>query len=337
MLGDIARTYLTLRIGPAHFNPLKTCLLILALATALVSAFSLWRIGQREDRDKRIASLHRPSLDRTGERAPSLSWYERLGNVVATTPIVSSRKQRKLLGVLAASGMKGYIGLSTLIAGKVCLGIVSLGIFWMILKSHHWLAAPTILEASLLAGAVAVGWELPELGLSRLAAHRRRRLELGLPDALDLLVICAEAGLSLDQAMEEVGRELRPSNRDVAEEFATTADEMRIMADREHALANLAQRAGLLSLRSIITTLNQSLKFGTPLAASLRVLAGEMRAERLTRIEERAARLPVLLTIPLMTFILPSLIVVIGTPLVLRIVDMLADALSKGSLLHVGI
>jgi tight adherence protein C len=98
---------------------------------------------------------------------------------------------------------------------------------------------------------------------------------------------------------------------------------MRVSPARSQALENLAQRAGLASLRSIVAALNQSIKFGTPLAGSLRVLAVEMRAERLARFEERAARLPVLLTLPLMAFILPSLMIVIGTPLALRIIDML--------------
>lgn len=147
-----------------------------------------------------------------------------------------------------------------------------------------------------------------------------------MPDALDLLVICAEAGLSLDHSIEQVGRVLRSSNREVAEEFAATAAEMRVSSARGQVLENLAQRAGLASLRGIVAALNQSIKFGTPLAASLRVLAAEMRAERLTRFEERAARLPVLLSFPLMAFILPALMIVIGTPLALRIVDMLGTA-----------
>jgi len=144
-----------------------------------------------------------------------------------------------------------------------------------------------------------------------------------MPDELDLLVICAEAGLSLDHAIEQVGRVLRSSSREVAEEFTATAAEMRVAPDRGQALENLARRTGLASLRSIVATLNQSIKFGTPLADSLRMLAAEMRAERLARFEERAARLPVLLTLPLMAFILPSLMIVIGTPLALRIIDML--------------
>ena len=172
-----------------------------------------------------------------------------------------------------------------------------------------------------------LGWRLPDVFLSRRATRRRARLESGMPDALDLLVICAEAGLSLDHAIEQVGRALRSSSREVAEEFAATAAEMRVSSVRGQALENLAQRAGLTSLRGIVAALNQSIKFGTPLAASLRILAAEMRAERLARFEERAARLPVLLSMPLLAFILPALMIVIGTPLALRIMDMLGKGL----------
>ena len=146
-----------------------------------------------------------------------------------------------------------------------------------------------------------------------------------MPDAFDLLVICAQAGLSLDHALEQVSQFLRPCNTDVAREFAATAAEMRVLPVRTEALENLAGRTGLASLRSMVVTLNQSIKFGTSLAESLRTLAAEMRTDRLARFEERAARLPVLLTLPLMIFVLPSVMVVIGTPLVLRTLDMLGQ------------
>ena len=136
-----------------------------------------------------------------------------------------------------------------------------------------------------------------------------------------------QAGLSLDHAIEQVGRVLGPSSPEVAKEFAMTAAEMRVSPARGQALENLAMRTGLTSLRGIVATLNQAISFGTPLAESLRVLTAEMRAQRLARFEERAARLPVLLTLPLMAFILPSLLIVIGTPLALRIIDMLGRGL----------
>jgi tight adherence protein C len=175
-----------------------------------------------------------------------------------------------------------------------------------------------------------LGWRFPDFVLYRLAARRRLRIEQGIPDALDLLVICAEAGLSLDQAIEQVAHELHQANRPVADEFAETAAEMRVLADRAQALENLVERTQLPSLRGMTTTLVQAIRFGTPLAESMRVLAAEMRTERLARLEERAARLPVLLTIPMMIFVLPCLLIVIGAPLMLRILDGLHQMFARG-------
>lgn len=324
-LVNIGRTYLAIRIGEMRFGPLDTCILVLALSAALLAAFNLRRIAQCEDRQKRLLdSLHRaPSPATESTRTTRPPWYQRLGTTVAATRIIGAAGQKRLLASLFAAGVKGDGHLATLIAGKACSGAAFVPLCWLLLEwRQFFLRAPSI-RLVLLAGAFLLGWRCPEIALSRLAARRRVRLETGIPDALDLLVICAQAGLSLDHAVEQVGAVLSCSSRDVAEEFAATAAEMRVSAVRGQALENLAQRTGLMSLRSIVAALSQSINFGTPLAEALRVLAAQMRVERLARFEERAARLPVLLTMPLMAFILPSLMIVIGTPLVLRIVDAL--------------
>jgi tight adherence protein C len=167
-----------------------------------------------------------------------------------------------------------------------------------------------------------LGWRLPDFILNHRIKRRRLRLEQGMPDAMDLLVICAEAGLSLNQSIDEISRQMHLSNRDVADEFAATAAEMQVLPDFGQALDNLVQRTGLSDLRSLTATLKQSLKFGTPLTESLRMIAAEMRAARHARIEERAARLPVLLAIPMMMFILPCLMMIVGTPVALRMIDL---------------
>jgi tight adherence protein C len=324
-LVDIAENRLAIHIGEMHFVPLQTCIILLALTAASLAALNLWRIGRWEDREKRLFNALRrvPFHPADLTRVPGPPWYYRLGTMVGATRIIGTAEQQKLLADLAAAGVKGHGHLAAVIAAKLCSGAAFVPLCWLLLEWRQFFIGATTVRLVLLAGAFLLGWRFPEVVLSRLAARRRVRLETGMPDALDLLVISAEAGLSLDHAIEQVGRVLRSSSREVAEEFAATAAEMRVAPDRGQALTNLARRTGLASLRSIVATLNQSIKFGTPLAGSLRVLAAEMRAERLARFEERAARLPVLLTLPLMAFILPSLMIVIGTPLVLRILDML--------------
>jgi tight adherence protein C len=323
---DILQTYLAIRICRIHFGPQDTCILVLALAAALLSALNLWRIGEREDCEKRLFHALRGYRLRHAEpeRKWRTPWYQRLGTKIASTKIIGTVKQKRLLAALVAAGIKGHGHLAALIAGKVCAGTVFVPLCWLLLEWRQlFIGAPTF-RLAVLAGAFILGWRCPEFTLSRLATRRRVRLETGMPDALDLLVICAEAGLSLDHAIQQVGQHLRPSNPEVAKEFAATAAEMRVLPARGQALENLAERTGLASLRSIVVTLNQSINFGTSLVESLRILAAGMRAERLARFEQRAARLPVLLTVPLMLFVLPSLMIVIGTPLVLHVVDMLA-------------
>jgi tight adherence protein C len=324
---DFLGSFLALRVGRLVFAPFATCVVMLALTVALFSAFALWRIGEREDRQKRLFWALRRSpnplrSDPMLARRPP--WHQRLGTKIASMKIIGIAKQQSLLACLVAAGFKGHGHLSALIAGKLFSAAVFLPICWLFLDWHRICPGWPAVRLAALVFAFMLGWYFPEIVLSRLAARRRLRLENGIPDALDLLVICAEAGLSLDNAIENVGRVLRPSSPEVAKEFAAMAAEMQVLSVRGQALENLAERTGIASLRSIVVTLNQSIKFGTSLAESLRVLAAEMRAKTLARFEERAARLPVLLTMPLMTFVLPSLMIVIGTPLVLRIVDILA-------------
>jgi tight adherence protein C len=332
LLGETARNYFTLRAGEIQLGPLDTCILILALSGALASALNLWRIGRREDFQERLDALRGTELARAEPaRLRRPSWYQRLGTAIAVTPIVGTTEQRALLSALAAAGIRGHGRLASLLSAKACSAVIFVMAGWLMLEWHGFFAGSTSIRLVILAGAVFLGWRMPDIVLSRLAARRQVRLEQGLPDALDLLVFCAEAGLSLDQAIEQVARDLRSSSPDVAGEFAAAAAEMRVLPDRSKALENLAQRAGLASLRSIVATLNQSIRFGTPLSDSLRVLAAEMRTERLARYEERAARLPVLLALPLMGFILPSMMIVVGTPLILRMVDFLQQAVSGNS------
>jgi tight adherence protein C len=317
--------YLTIRIGQASLRPGETVILVVTLAAALLCAFHLWRIGRQEDRRDRLMELRGPVVDRAvREQRPR--WYQRIGSMVAASPAVGTAEQQRLLGVLAAAGIRGQSSLSGFVATKLCSAFIVGALLWLLLGWSEFFDGSATMRVAVVLAGVMLGWRLPDFVLSRLAAHRRLQVELGLPDALDLLVICTEAGLSLDQAIEQVSVDLRASNPAVADEFATTASEMRVLSNRAEAFENLVQRTGVATLRSITATLNQAIRFGTPLAESMRILAAEMRTARLARIEERAARLPVLLAIPLALFILPSLMMVISTPVALRLSDTLKNS-----------
>jgi tight adherence protein C len=149
-----------------------------------------------------------------------------------------------------------------------------------------------------------------------------KQVEKGLPDALDMMVICAQAGLALENAIERVAIEFAAANKAVSEELAVCASELRIGADRRTALNGLGERTGLDTMKRFAATLIQTMQFGTPLTHALRVLASEMRTDMLTKYEEKAARLPVLLTMPMILFILPVIFIVVGGPAGVRIGQM---------------
>ena len=328
-LGQTIAGDLTIRIGQASLGPADTVVLALAIAVALLSAFYLSRIGRWEDRRDRLATLRGAASNRP-IRAERLSWYARLGGIVAASPIVGRAEQQRLLTVLAAAGIRAHGSLATFVSSKVYGAFIMASLLWLVMEWCQLFVSLTAVRPALLLAALMLGWRVPDLFLSRFAAQRRLQLERGLPDALDLLVICAEAGLSLDQGIEQVSEDLRASHPAVAEEFAIMASEMRVLSNRNEALENFAWRTGVKSLRSIIAMLNQALRFGTSLAQSMRILAAEMRNGRLLRIEERTARLPVLLAIPLALFILPSLLLVIGMPVALRPADTLSSLAGGG-------
>jgi tight adherence protein C len=172
-----------------------------------------------------------------------------------------------------------------------------------------------------LLGAAVLGFFAPDVLIKNLIKKRAHQMELGLPDALDLLVICAEAGLSLDAALQRVSRELELTWPELSEEFGITAAELTYLPERRQAFENLNARTNMASVRGVVNTLLQTAKFGTPLAQSLRILAQEFRDARLVRAEEKAARLPAMLTVPMILFILPTLFIVLLGPAALGVID----------------
>lgn len=178
-------------------------------------------------------------------------------------------------------------------------------------------------------GAVAMmlflGYKGPELYLSNKAQKRTTEIRKGLPDALDLLVICAEAGLTVDAAFNRVEKELGRAYPELGDEFALTAIELSFLNERKMAFDNLAYRVDLEAVKGVVTTMVQTERYGTPLASALRVLSAEFRNERMMRAEEKAARLPAIMTVPLILFILPVLFIVILGPAACSISDALIN------------
>ena len=184
--------------------------------------------------------------------------------------------------------------------------------------------APVLIQCLGGLAGTAAGAYAPVMFVSNASKNRSQKIQKQLPDALDLFVICAEAGLGLDAAFLRVAREIGPSSPELADELGLTAIELAFLPNRRDALTNLGRRVDLASIRSFVNTLSQTEKYGTPLTQSLKVLANEFRTERLMKAEEKAARLPATLTVPMIIFILPPLFVVLIGPAIIQVMGVMS-------------
>jgi len=176
----------------------------------------------------------------------------------------------------------------------------------------------------LLIGVTGLGFFLPRFFLKRLIRDRQQRIRLGLPDALDLTVICVEAGLALDAAMMRVGEDLHHAHPELSDEFHIVNLEMRAGKPRADALRNLALRTGVDDIRALVATLVQTDRFGTSVAQALRVHSDSLRTERRQRAEEQAAKTTIKMVIPLVVFVLPSIVFVTLGPAVIQLIRTLS-------------
>jgi tight adherence protein C len=175
-----------------------------------------------------------------------------------------------------------------------------------------------------------IGFFLPSIWVYLMTKTRQERVLKGLPDALDLMVVCVESGLGIDMTFKRVGDEMRPLCKDLSEEFALTNLEVRAGISREDAFKNMNLRIGLSEINSLMTMLTQTSRFGTSLAKSLRVHADGMRTKRRQLAEETAAKSAVKLVFPLVLFIFPAIFVVLIGPGAIKIIKYLLPALGGG-------
>lgn len=292
----------------------------IVLAMLACVALLLPRLRRAERMQGRIAALRGLATRNRPEAAPLPQRLARaVGQAVLASGIVKGVTLAELQRTVMAAGFRGARAVSVFIGTKVMLMI---GLPFIALPLSAGMAPMS--RNLLVAGAAVVGLVLPDMALRRLREMHAKQVERGLADALDLMVICAEAGLPLEGAVERVATEMAEANRAVAAEFANVSTELRILSDRRQALQNMGDRSGLDSLRRLGGTLAQTLQYGTPLSQALRTLATELRHETLMRFEARAARLPALLTMPTIAFILPCIFLIVGGPAVLRVLDIAA-------------
>jgi tight adherence protein C len=292
------------------------CVLILAAAFTLV-------FGAKSERDI-LARMHGtpagPAQDAgTPHRAGANALLDiliKVGELLRHRALMSEKDILELERSVTAAGFNPRRAVSIFLGVKAAL-VVALPPVGYALGTAYGTDNPMVVAG--ISGAV--GMMAPNWILSFLRRRTMQALQKGLPDAMDMLVVCAEAGLGLDSAVERVAREMAGSNQAVSAEFALLAHELRVLPDRKQALNRLSERALVDLLKRLAATLGQTFRFGTPLAQALRVLAAEARTERVHRLENKAARLPALMTIPMIIFIMPCLFIVLVGPSVIAMVD----------------
>jgi len=246
--------------------------------------------------------------------------------VLKKLSILQDEQTQQAARKLSQAGIRSKDAVVALLFARMACPIVFGGGMVLAVYVFHLFDAYSNFTRMLIAcGSLLGAYKAPDVFVQNLITKRTDAIRKGLPDAIDLLVICAEAGLTVDAAFSRVARELGKGYPELADEFALTSIELGFLPDRRQAFENLANRVALDNVRGIVTTMIQTEKYGTPLASSLRVLSAEFRNERMMRAEEKAARLPAIMTVPLIMFILPVLFVVILGPAACSISDNLIN------------
>jgi tight adherence protein C len=224
---------------------------------------------------------------------------------------------------LASAGYRGQAPLITFMFFRFVMPFIVflVTLFYMFVVLHlNWPAFQKVGAAFV--GAL-IGFYLPDIFVSNMIARRQTSIMRAFPDALDLMLICVESGMSIENAFTRVASEIGSQSAELAEELALTTAELSYLPDRRQAFDNLAKRCGHSGVKAVATALNQAEKYGTPLGAALRVTATENREMRMQEAERKAASLPAKLTVPMIIFFLPCLFVVIMGPAILTIKKMM--------------
>ncbi len=315
------------------FRPVDVATLLAAFA-AMAMMVAVWaattvrdpmraRVKALQERREQLKAGITASRKRTSVAARAEA-TDFMREVLKKLSVLQDEQMRAAQVKLAQAGIRSKDAVVMLLFARLVCPIFLGGGMMLAVYVFHMFDSYSNMMQSLIAGGSLLGsYKAPDLFVQNLITKRSDAIRKGLPDALDLLVICAEAGLTVDAAFNRVSKELGAGYPQLGEEFALTSIELGFLTDRRQAFENLSNRVALESVRGVVTTLIQTEKYGTPLASALRVLSAEFRNERMMRAEEKAARLPAIMTVPLILFILPVLFVVILGPAACSIGDAL--------------
>jgi tight adherence protein C len=310
-------------------------LINLLMLFALFAVLAIWwatkhggRRGRIAERVRMAALTHRTDRIDANETSDDGRFrtrlLRRLAKIGDKIPLFDAKYRRKLQKEMVRSGYRSNLSVSILLAAKFCVGLICAALT-VTMASH----IPVIGEYPAARGIAmlmvfVVGMIVPEYVVAYRASRRRKAMAGCLPDALDLLVICTNAGNSLGVSIRRVADELRTICPPLSDEFSLTADELKLSGDATRALHALAERIDLPSIRALISTLTQSMRYGTPITQALRTLSRTERLAHIVSLEEKAAKLAPKMVVPMMLFILPAIVAIAAGPAVIQLLAFVA-------------
>ncbi len=307
----------------------------LATATAAIFAFATIvtlglplverdALGQRlktvAQRREELRAKHREALNkRASLRSEPVGFMKQTLDRLKLSNMLESDNTRDKL---ASAGLRGQAPLVAFMFFRFLMPpvVFLVTLFYLFVVTHfHWM--PMMKVSAAFAGAL-IGFYLPDVFISNLIAKRQQSIMRAFPDALDLMLICVESGMSIEATFGRVASEIGQQSSELAEELGLTTAELSYLPDRRMAFENLAKRCGHSGVKAVAAALNQAEKYGTPMGTALRVAAQENREMRMVEAEKKAASLPAKLTVPMIVFFLPCLFVVIMGPAIMKIMAM---------------
>lgn len=270
----------------------------------------------------RRQELSRAQRDNLKGRRKSESRAALMRVVIDRLKLGQRLESKALKSRLAMAGWRGRSAPLTYVFSRVSVPVVffAVAICYVTTVLAH-LPLPT--KLLIVAGAIGAGIYLPAIMVTNTIQKRQKAIGRAFPDALDLMVICVDSGLSIDGALVRAVEELGMAAPELSEELGLTGAELAFLTDRKQAWANLADRTGLGPVKSLATTLLQADRYGTPIGQALRVLAQENRDSRMADAEKKAAALPAKLTVPMILFFMPVLFMVIAGPAVIQVMGIM--------------
>jgi tight adherence protein C len=311
-------------MGNISLGVLSILLLLVAAIGVCAGFVGLDIANKRERLRTRIAGVAGGLRGDIAGPAPGEAVTQRLqmiGRTLLSSPLLGRSEREKLAQKLVNCGIRDPNALSVFVGAKFGFAVGLPSLCWFLLRYFDFWPESFASQAPIVLVCAWFGWRIPDMWVGRRIKEWRLQLSDGLPDALDLMVICTDAGLGLEQAMDRVAHDIAVGRPVLAAEFLLTLAEMRVLPQMKDALTNLSNRTQSRPVQLLVSTLIQTLQYGTPLGQSLRTLSAEMHVHRFLQYEANAAKLPVMLTLPMVVFILPTMFLVVCGPAAIQVIE----------------